>query len=99
MIVMTPQKIATMLHKSVRWVYDNAADLGGVKIAGSWIFTEGGVLDALQDRQKMAGRGKPKKLQRYKDISHQKRSTRLGTKNYKDPVEKLNRHGILESLQ
>lgn len=38
--MLSAKEIANKLNKSVGWVYAHAAELGAVRIGGSWIFTE-----------------------------------------------------------
>ena len=40
--------ISTRLHKSLKWVYTHAGDLGASRIGRSVIFTEEGLENALQ---------------------------------------------------
>lgn len=47
-IILPSSGVAELLHKSLRWVYLHAAELGAARIGGSWIFTEEGLRDALQ---------------------------------------------------
>lgn len=66
-ICLTPKEIADLLGKSTSWVYDNASKLGGVKIGGSWIFTEEGLKAVLQAKLKPKEPPKvPPKIPRYK---------------------------------
>jgi len=47
MMVLSVQELSEKLHKSISWIYKNARELGGVKVAGSWIFTQEGLDNAL----------------------------------------------------
>ena len=55
MEILTPKEVSKLLKKSVRWVYANGTDLGGVKIGGSWIFTQENFYDAIQRKKQVAG--------------------------------------------
>ena len=56
--IMTVMEICKFLRVSRIWVYRNRALLGGIKLGCKVIFTEGGVLRAVQDAErKVAGRG------------------------------------------
>ena len=48
MKVLNPKGIADRLHKDQSWVYRNARALGGVKIGGSWVFTQENLERALR---------------------------------------------------
>jgi len=48
LIILSPSEVSKLLHKSLRWVYHHAPELGASRIGGSWIFTEEGLNDALQ---------------------------------------------------
>lgn len=99
--ILTPREISRILGKSVRWVYDHAAELGGVKIGSSWIFTEGGLRDALQRGQEMA-RGRQIPRAEVHGIIRQKgRSNRLGAsdkKGVKSRKKNAQEHGLDEFL-
>lgn len=96
--ILIPKEIAGILHKSERWVYANAADLGASRIAGSWIFTERGLKDALQrEARNMARQGVSSGQTVYKTMQNQKRSQILGgakEKRVKDN-EGSDPHGLL----
>ena len=51
--VISPKDIAARLHKSLHWVYDHGFELGGIRIGGSWIFTEEALKVAIQSRQRL----------------------------------------------
>lgn len=51
---LTIDQICKMLDKKKSWVYDHAHDLGGIKIGGSWFFTEDNfrlAMATLKDQQ------------------------------------------------
>ena len=51
--VISPKDIAESIHKPLHWVYHHGFELGGIKIGGSWIFTEEAFKDAIQSRQRL----------------------------------------------
>lgn len=55
--VMTVREICKFLRVSRMWVYKNRALLGGIKIGGKVIFTEGGILNAVQDAERKMASG------------------------------------------
>ena len=55
LIILSPSEVSKLLHKSLRWVYHHAPELGASRIGGSWIFTEEGLNDALQRARRMEG--------------------------------------------
>jgi hypothetical protein len=46
--ILSAKKVSSILNKSLKFVYTHAAELGGAKIGGSYIFTQEGLYDALQ---------------------------------------------------
>lgn len=54
--IITLKEIAEIFGKSERWTYNHAAELGGVKIGGSWFFTKEGLDAVLREKaQKIQG--------------------------------------------
>ena len=60
MTLIKPAEIAKILDRSLRWVYNNAYELGGIRIGGSWFFTKERFGSALsgQNQEWMARGGK-----------------------------------------
>lgn len=105
MTILQPQDIAGRLHKSVRWVYDNGNALGGVKIAGSWFFTQEGLENAVmgQAAGNMDGAGKVQRAKISSQLPNQKRCQRMGGPEAKTTIrgtkeDDPNRHGIGDLL-
>jgi len=48
MQILSIQQVAQIMRKNIHWIYRNAAALGGIKIAGSWIFTAGNLEAAIE---------------------------------------------------
>lgn len=101
MTILQPQEIAARLHKSVRWVYDNGGALGGVKIAGSWFFTQEGLENAVmgQAAGNLDGTGKVQRAKTSSQLPNKKRSQRLGGPKEKRIIrgpkeDDHNRHGL-----
>jgi hypothetical protein len=94
--ILSVDEVAKELEMSRSWVYRHAGELGASKIGGSWIFTKEGLRHALQRSRSLEGSsvypGK-KGLQR---IQNQKRSQRLGSRDKKDELDTLNRHGLAD---
>ena len=92
--VLAPQEVATILNKSLRWVYKYGYDLGGVKIGGSWIFTKENLYNALQARKEMAWGGYYPRPQVSKAFSNKERSPIMGISR-KKKVAGEDPHGLL----
>jgi hypothetical protein len=98
-LILTPEVVAVRFDKSVKWVYKYAPELGGSKIGGSWFFTEGGLSDALQRGQLLAG-SRNNKAQKGspKDVQAKTRGYPVGKGRKKKAVESDNRHGLVDPL-
>ena len=98
-LILTPEAVAVRFDKSVKWVYKHAPELGGSKIGGSWFFTEGGLSDALQRGQLLAGsrNNKPKKSGA-ESLSIETGRHQVGKGRKKKAVKSNNRHGLVDSL-
>jgi hypothetical protein len=99
--ILQPQAIADRLNKSKRWVYDNASALGGVKIGGSWIFTQEGLDHAImgQAERNLESAGKVQRAEISGQLRNQKRSNRMGGQQAKGTIRRSkeddhNRHGL-----
>lgn len=103
MDILTPQNIAEKLEKSTRWVYQNALQLGGVKIGGSWFFTGEGLKNAVQGREKMAGEGHVSGSKVHSIATNQISCKRMGGKKNKESEkyrqEAASRHGFSNLLR
>lgn len=77
--VIEPKEIASMLHRSLSWVYAHAHELGGSYIGGSFIFTLEGLIDAYEAGKDLAGarKGKPKDVHQGR-LHNQERRCRVG---------------------
>ena len=102
MEILTPQEISKLLKKSVRWVYANGDAIGGVKIGGSWIFTEGGLKDAIQTKRRQMesdGNGQQGALKFV--TRHEKTSRRVGSSRTKKAEAARKkaaiRHGLIDA--
>jgi hypothetical protein len=89
------------MHKSVRWVYGNAAALGGVKVGGSWIFTEEGLVNALQGAGRLEGRSDGPGEQVGKVVSIESRRPCVGNRSKKRIKEASfnDNHGLIEYVR
>ena len=97
--ILTPEAVAVRFDKSVKWVYKHAPELGGSKIGGSWFFTEGGLSDALQRGQSMAGcRNHSQKKSGSESLSIETGRDQVGKGRKKASDESDNRHGLDGSL-
>jgi hypothetical protein len=47
MQILAAKLVAQIVGKNLRWVYANAPQLGGLKIGGSWLFTQANLEQAL----------------------------------------------------
>jgi hypothetical protein len=47
MHILPAKQVAHLVGKNLNWVYANARRLGGLKIGGSWIFTQANLEHAL----------------------------------------------------
>ena len=97
----TPKKVAEKLQKSLSWVYAHAEELGGVRIGGSWFFTEEGLEVAFQiKRQEGLARTSTNSGKAVSGrFSHQASGRRLGSKKKtgittRDPEQDPDRHGL-----
>lgn len=82
MIFLTPAEVAAKLKKSLRWVYNHAADLGAARIGKSLIFTEEGLIDAIQRGQEVEGVHHSQKRQKdHQAVHNQERGQRVGIKH------------------
>jgi len=79
MDILTAKEISIRLKKSLKYVYGNAPVLGGVKIGGSWIFTQEGFENAIQRGISMAGQGYNPRPTVHKPSQNKKGCNRLGT--------------------
>ena len=88
---------------SLKFVYSNASDLGGVKIGGSWIFTQEGLENAISRRIQMAGKSNISGSTAHKLAHNKKGGYRLGklkTKGAKEERKTLaTRAGLAHFLQ
>jgi hypothetical protein len=100
--ILKAHNISISLDKSVKWVYKHAEDLGGVKIGGSWFFTEEGLRDALQRRSKVARKGHDQRKTLHLLKGDQRRSKRMGGRPKEGGIEgrakAATRHGLDEFL-
>src|SRR5208283_3720670 len=63
--IIDPADVATLLKKSVRWVYNHGRELGAVRIGKTWFFTEEGLEHAFETQRQanLAGSGRfPRKV-------------------------------------
>jgi len=77
------KEVANILRKSPRWVYRNATILGGKKIAGSYLFSEEGLKNAVQGRQEMAGKNHNHGKKVHGSNGNKKRGARMGDRKAK----------------
>ena len=92
MNILAAKEISIHMKKSLKFVYANASELGGIKIGGSWIFTQEGLENALQRRRQMAGQGDIQRPTVHEPAQSNKGLNRLGTlhsKGTKEEREKL----------
>ena len=87
MNILTPVAIAEMLHMSERWVYLHAAELGASRIGGSWIFTEEGLIDALQRARRLESIRQDRRGKKASVVSIKEGSLGVGRKNKKRPKD------------
>jgi hypothetical protein len=78
MDILTAKEISIRLKKSLKFVYANAHVLGGVKIGGSWIFTQEGFENALQRGISMASQSYIQRTTAHKPSQNKKGRNRLG---------------------
>jgi hypothetical protein len=77
--ILTVKELSAILRKNERWVYANAGKLGAVKISGSWIFTEGGLVNAISTGKQMEGSAEIQRREVVsKDMPDEKRGNRMG---------------------
>jgi hypothetical protein len=72
MQIIPAKQVARIMGKNLNWIYANARQLGGLKIGGSWIFTQANLEHALnpqtptaasetlQNRKPAPRRGRPR---------------------------------------
>jgi hypothetical protein len=87
MNILTAKEISVLLKKSLKFVYVNAVELGGVKIGGSWIFTQEGFKNALQRGRQMAGKGNFQGRAVHKSTQNKKSRNSLGNRKAKGAQE------------
>jgi hypothetical protein len=87
MNILTAKEISICLKKSLKFVYSNAAKLGGIKIGGSWIFTQEGFENALQRGKQLAGQSDIQRSKIHKSAQDKKGRYRLGTLKAKGTQE------------
>jgi hypothetical protein len=96
------KEVAKKCGKSTRWVYQNAEELGGKKIAGSWMFTEE-VLDYAivgQVKEKMERESRVERAMSAVRLQNKARSSGLGKGDAGQASENNgdtgnpNRHGL-----
>jgi hypothetical protein len=87
MNILTAKEISVLLKKSLKFVYVNAPELGGVKIGGSWIFTKEGFENALQRGSQMAGQGNIQGRAVHKPTQNKKSRNGLGNRKTKGTQE------------
>ena len=96
--VLTAKKVGRRLRKSDSWVYDHAPDLGGVKIGGSWVFTEEGLSDALQRAGEVARQRHGGQAAKQQAVHQKGRSKEVGARRKKEAEKFWNtnpaEHGI-----
>jgi hypothetical protein len=105
MTILQPQDIAVRLHRSVRWVYDNGNALGGVKIAGSWFFTQEGLENAIvgQGEGNLESTSQTRRAKISSQLQNKKRSIRVGAQEAQRVIRRTkedndNRHGLGDLL-
>ena len=101
--ILTAKDVASLIGKSISWVYEHAEALGGVKVGGTWLFpSEEMIHDCLfRKRQGLEVRLPAKQekihgnLVRNKKRSQESRSKKkTRTKESSDRGD-TNRHGLL----
>jgi hypothetical protein len=100
-LVLQIEEVAEKIHKSVSWVYRNAASVGGKKIAGSWFFTEEGVKDAISRGKEVPCSSNNRRTETHKAVRYKKGSAGMGIGHQKESEEAENpdRHGFASALQ
>jgi hypothetical protein len=83
LIILSPSEVSKLLHKSLRWVYHHAPELGASRIGGSWIFTEEGLNDALQRARRMEGGSPGQGTKKTSLVSIEAGGRTLGRRNKK----------------
>jgi hypothetical protein len=104
MNILYAKNIAQILQKSAKWVYSHAEDLGGVKIGGTWIFTERGFEYAIKGGKALERRGLDGRQthQSEKRVHPQGRRTGMGAGGEKKADQSIReaatRHGFDDLL-
>jgi hypothetical protein len=90
-------KARIFAKKSLRWIYDHAPELGGVKIGGSWLFTMEGLNSALQGRETVEGKGHYQWPKKNSIVPNQKRSVRVGKSKSQgiEAIKEVDKYGLL----
>ena len=83
MEIMTAKELSILMTKSLKFIYTNATELGGIKIGGSWVFTREGLENAIQRKGQMAGKGDIQRPPAHESAQNKKGCNRLGTHNPK----------------
>jgi hypothetical protein len=104
--LLKPSDIARQIGKSLRWVYDHGAELGGAKIGRVWIFTKEGFNDAYarQREKTLEGAGKVSTANLPGRLSYKERGHKLGapkadgTGRVSEDAD-ADRHGLARLLQ
>jgi len=100
MTVISPEEVATILRKSLSWVYAHASQLGASRIGGSLIFTREGLDYAFEKGKNLAsqGHGQRKKVHQRR-VQHKESSTKLGTGSKETLEERGRRHNLVAFMR
>lgn len=99
--VVPPRTVASKLGKSLKWVYEHGAELGGRRIGGSWFFTEEGLEYAIlgQIEKDVARTSQVARANAPRRLPHKERSRGLGSRKKKSASQgrgeyDADRHGL-----
>lgn len=97
LIILSVAEVSAIMKKSQKWVYNHAGELGASRVGGSWIFTQEGLIDALERGKRVEGclPGSGNRQANSADVRHKKRSRKMGAGHgHREVDPDPGRHGL-----